>query len=444
MTKKQFIEESKRFGFSHYKAFVAKLGYHERTLDRYKEDDEISKKFVKSFEQYRDGTKPIEKADLGDIKVREIKNTEKKKTDAKKTTQNTKHKTQIKEITQNTENTEIYTETTQKENIGVDISNDEYHASERMSVSKIKVMIDNAKEFESRYIKKDFEQKETDALVIGRLHHTLVMEPHKFNDDYIVLDLPARPVKEDLVNALEDLGGSVEMKENSKGEIVVADTVETLKEKIDQIKKETKKVICTKQQLEIAQATSEKALNSIFELVVNNRSILKAQLRDILSLPKCYVEKTFYGVIEGVEVQVRPDILVNLGAKTDVWFVIDLKTMEVSTPKEFIKQGGNFFWDMQEQFYIEVLKQNEINVKAFYFNCTGKKEWSGAQFHEWGITTKEDAKKIVIAGMRKYKYCVENSIFLESKFDFRNLKFEAITTSEVPAYRQHQLGDLGL
>lgn len=440
MTKKQFIEESKRYGFSDYKDFVAKLGYHQRTLDRFKIDDEISKKFVKSFEQYRDGATPIKKTDLKDIEVAPIVKEEKKRVEK---TQN-KHKTQKTQNTESTQNTKHIIDKTQNDGIGIDIPNEEYHASGKMSVSKIKVMIDNAKEFESRYIIKDFEQKETDALIIGRLHHTLVMEPHKFNDDYIVLDLPARPVKEDLVKALEDLGGSVEMKENSKGDIVVADTVETLKEKIDIIKKETKKVICTKAHLEIAEKTSEKALNSIFELIVGSRSILKAQLRDILALPKCYVEKSFYGVIEGIEVQVRPDILVNLGASTEVWFVIDLKTLEVATPKEFIKQGGNFFWDMQEQFYIEVLKQNGINVKAFYFNCAGKKDFSGAQFHEWGLTTKEDAKKIVIAGMRKYKYCVENSIFLESRFDFRNMKFEAITTSEVPAYRQHQLGDLGI
>ena len=159
---------------------------------------------------------------------------------------------------------------------------------------------------------------------------------------------------------------------------------------------------------------------------------------------KCYVEKTFYGEIDGVEVQVRPDILINLGSKHDIWFVIDLKTLEVATPNMFIKQGGAFFWHLQEAFYREVLAQNKIGVREFYFNCAGKKEFSGASFYEWGQTTKDDAKKVLTAGFKKYNYCTQNNIYLENRFDYKNVKFEAVATLEVPAYIQHQMGDLGL
>jgi hypothetical protein len=110
----------------------------------------------------------------------------------------------------------------------------------------------------------------------------------------------------------------------------------------------------------------------------------------------------------------------------------------------FVKQGGTFFWDMQEQFYLDVLRQNGINPKAFYFNCAGKKEFSGASFFEWGVSTKDEAKKVVKAGFRKYKYCTENNVYLESKFDYVHLRFEAITTLDVPVYRQYTLGDLGV
>lgn len=420
MTKKQFIAEAKRLGFNNYKELVEKVGYHARTLDRFKESDEISKKFEKSFEDYRNGATSAKKQDIGEIVVSAVKD----ETEAKKSV------SQIKKI--------------KDDGIGIDISNKDYHSSGKMSVSKLKVMIDNAKEFQSRYITKDFEQKETDALIVGRLHHTLVMEPHKINDEFIILDLPSRPVKEDYIKALEHLGGELSFRENAKQEMIVSDTIDTLKEKIDSIIEKTQKTICTRAHCELAQSTSEKALNSIFELVVGGRTLLKASLRDLLALPKAYVERTFYGVIDGVEVQIRPDILLNLGAKEDVWFVIDLKTLDVATPKEFTRQGGKFFWDMQEAFYMEVLKQNGINAKAFYFNCTGKKEFSGSQFYEWGISTKDEARKVLKAGFKKYKYCVENNIFIESKFDFKNLKFEAITTLDVPVYRQYTLGDLGV
>lgn len=436
MTKQKFISEAKQLGFNKYQELVAKLGYNARTLSRYKKDDELSSKFVEAFEQYKNDAKPVQKQDLEDID--EVQKPKRKKPQVENV-QEVKEHQHTQEVKQK--------ETTvpkDKKEIGIDISNEDYHSGNKMSVSKLKVMLDNAKEFESRYVKKEIEQKDTDALIVGRLHHTLVLEPHKFDDEYTVVDMPARPVKDDLVDALEKLGGEVELKENGRGEIIVADTVEQLKAKIDKIKGSTKKIVCTKAQYELAQQTSKKALDSWFELVVGGKTILKAQLKQLLELDKCYVEKTFYGEINGVEVQIRPDILINLGLKNDVWFVIDLKTLEVATPNMFVKQGGAFFWDMQEQFYLEVLRQNGINPKAFYFNCAGKKEFSGAGFYEWGVSTKDEAKKVVQAGLNKYKYCMETNLFLEGKFDFTKMKFEPITTVDVPVYRQYTLGDLGV
>lgn len=447
MTKQQFIDEAKRLGFEKHQDLVAKMGYNPRTLSRYKADDNISKKFAQAFEEYKNDAKPVQKQDLKDISKEAIKAPQEQKevkavqsvakTDLKPNKQAIDEKKAPKEV-------EAPAEKEKVQEIGVDISNEDYHNSNNMGVSKLKVMIDNAKEFESKYITKTIEQKETDALIVGKLHHTLVLEPHKFDEDYIVIDMPARPVKDDLVEALETLGGDVDLKENGKGDIVVADTVEGLKKKIEAIKVNTKKTICTKAQFKLAQQTAQKALNSWFELIVSGKTILKAQLKDLLELDKCYVEKTFYGQINGVDVQVRPDILIDLGLKNNIWFVIDLKTLEVATPNMFVKQGGAFFWDMQEAFYLDVLAQNGIVPKAFYFNCAGKKEFSGAGFYEWGVSTKDEAKKVVQAGINKYKYCVENNIFLESKFDYVKMRFEAITTLDVPVYRQYAMGDLGV
>lgn len=442
MTKKHFIDEAKRLGFDNPQDLLKKLGYHERTLSRYKQDGSISKKIEKAFIEYKNDAKPVQKSDLKGIEIAQ----------APKALEAPKAQKQVDDVIDaEIEDFEVEQETptqapkqSEKKEVGIDISNEEYHSSGNMGVSKLKVLIDNAREFEAKYITKTIEQKETDALTVGKLHHTLVLEPHKFDEDYIIIDLPARPVKDDLVDALEALGGDVDLKENGKGDVVVADTVEGLKAKIEKIKLSIKKTVCTKAQYELAKQTSEKALNSWFELIVAGKTLLKAQLRDLLELDKCYVEKTFYGVIDGVKVQSRPDILINLGLKSDIWFVIDLKTLEVATPQMFVKQGGTFFWDMQEQFYLDVLRQNGINPKAFYFNCAGKKEFSGASFFEWGISTKDEAKKVVKAGFRKYKYCTENNVYLESKFDYVHLRFEAITTLDVPVYRQYTLGDLGV
>lgn len=473
MTKLEFIENSKQLGFDKLKDLVVALGYHERTIDRYKQDEQISKKIEQSLNDFKNGvTKTKEVKKVAQNKKTTQKTSEKKvhkKSTQKPTQKITQNKSCVNDCVENIDEkkeTQVVEEHTRenkistpkeikieqieeistpiKKGVGIEISNEDYHNSNNMSVSKLKVLIYNAKEFESKYIKKELEQKDTDALIVGKLHHTLVLESHKFDEEYLIVDLPLRPVKDDLVEALEKLGGEVELRENGKGEIVVADTVEQLKAKIDAIKGKVKKTICTKSQYDLAKSTAEKALNSWFEIVHGGKTLLKAQLKQLLELDKCYVEKTFYGVIDGVNVQIRPDILINLGAKNDVWFVIDLKTLEVATPAMFVRQGGAFYWDMQEQFYLEVLAQNGINAKAFYFNCAGKKDFSGAGFFEWGTSTKDEAKKVVKAGFRKYKFCVENNIFLEAKFDYQNLKFEPIATLEVPVYRQMQFGDLGV
>ena len=416
MTKKEFIAQSVKMGFKRYQDLVLKLGYNERTLSRYKDDALLPDRFINKLEAYKHDAQPIKKKELKDIKIEKAQNEHKKST-----------------------------KLTQKEKcaFGLTISNEDYHNSGKMSTSKLKVLIENAREFKSKYIDKTIDNKATDALIVGRLHHTLVLEPHKFDKDYIVLDLPARPIKNDYIKALEVLGGELDLKE-SKGEMIIADTIDTLKEKIEKQTAQINKTICTKAHLELAQQTAKKALESTFELIVGQQTLLCAQLKDLLQYEKCYVERTFFGNINDVDVQIRPDIIINLGIKNDVWFVIDLKTIDTATPKEFAQQGGKYFWDMQEAFYLEVLRQNGIIPKAFYFNCAGKKEFSGAQFYEWGETSKLEAHKVLRAGLNKYKYCIENNLFLEAKFDYKNLRFEAITTLEVPIYRQYTLGDLGV
>jgi hypothetical protein len=212
MTKQKFIDEAQRLGFEKHQDLVEKMGYNPRTLSRFKVDDNISKKFAEAFEAYKNDAKPVQKEDLK-IVAQEVAETPQKPKEVK-AVQSIEKEEKPKEI-------------------GIDISNEEYHSSNNMGVSKLKVMIDNAKEFEAKYITKTIERKETEALIVGKLHHTLVMEAHRFDEDYLVIDMPARPVKDDLVEALETLGGEVDLKENGKGDIVVADTVESLKKKIE-------------------------------------------------------------------------------------------------------------------------------------------------------------------------------------------------------------------
>lgn len=435
MTKADFKQKSKDIGYDNFKELVEALGYNKRTLDRYKDDKVLSAKFTKRTLDF------IAKIQVG-AKVetpvqKEIKKvTQKEKVVVKKETK--------KEVEAPTPTLKVEVDTQSNNAVGIDIENKEYHSSTKLGSSKVKMILENALEFKQRYITKEYGQSKTDALIIGSVHHTLVSEPQHFNRDYLVLEISSRAVKSELVTALEKLGGKVETKENSKGEIVVADTMDTLKDKIALIKEKSDKTIITTTHLEIAKSTAKKALDSIFTVEVGAKTLLKAKLSEVLELDNCYVERTFYGVIDGVEMQVRPDILVNLSKENHIWFVIDLKTAENATMGMFAQQSSKFYYDIQEYIYREVLRQNGIDVKDFRFCVAGKKEASRSAYYQLHEEDIEDAGKMVSQILKKYKWCKENDIWEEGKFDYQRMRFEPTATVKLPTYRKFQMIDLGV
>lgn len=431
MTKEQFISQAENeLGYISYKDLVVELGYGRRNLDRYKYEDSLNEKFVEKFNEW--------------LSKRTQKTEEPKKEESKPKVEEKQPQQEISKPKIEKNDTQTNLSTQNETQIGIDITNEDYHSSGKLSASKLKLILENAREYQATYITKEIEQSKTDALLIGSLHHTLVLEPHKFNDEYIVLNMPSRPVKQDYIDAVEMLGGTLETRENSKKEIVVADTVDELKVKLDDLKSKTDKTIVTQAQLDIAMTTSEKALESYFVVEAGMKTLLKAKLRDIIELDNCYVEKTFYGVIDGIEIQIRPDLLVNLSKQHKVWFVVDLKTANDATMSMFAQQSSKFYYDIQEYVYREVLRQNGIDVKDFRFCVAGKSEASRSAYYQLDSEDIEDAGQMVKQIIKKYKWCKENDIWEEGKFDYQRLRFEPTATVKLPTYRKFQLIDMGV
>lgn len=329
--------------------------------------------------------------------------------------------------------------------IGERIPNKIYHESDNLSASKLKVILSNPVKFRDMYVTKKAKNKPTDALLVGSIHHTLVLEPERFDNDYIVLGLDSK-LKKDLVEAVEKMGGKdwIERDENSKGEMVVSDTVPSLKEMLNElIEKETRTII-THKQLELAKKTSIKALDSWYVIKENDKTLLKAQLKDVLELDVSHVERTFYGEIDGVSFQVRPDVLMNLGKKKNIWFCMDLKTAEDATMEMFSKQSARFYYDLQEWIYCEILRQNGINVVDFRFCVAGKADTSECAYYQMDKEDIMDAEKIARRAILKYNYCFNNDIWEESRFDFEKMEFDTCSTVRLPTYRKYQLIDMGI
>ncbi len=74
------------------------------------------------------------------------------------------------------------------ENGTYDMPNHVYHQSEGISSSMVKKACESMMLYHGLYISKEIEQSKGDALRFGNLFHTLVLEPEKLYDEYIVLD----------------------------------------------------------------------------------------------------------------------------------------------------------------------------------------------------------------------------------------------------------------
>ena len=63
-----------------------------------------------------------------------------------------------------------------------------YHNANGISSSMVKKGCESMMMFEKTYITKEIIREESDALRFGSLFHTLTLEPHKFEEEFIVLD----------------------------------------------------------------------------------------------------------------------------------------------------------------------------------------------------------------------------------------------------------------
>lgn len=435
MTKEEFIAEAKKLGFKKHKDLSVMLGYGERVLDRYKYTDEINEKFVHKFEhykksfetgvaeQYTPDTTPHHNTQADTQAEPEIKTYVQVMPD-------------IPDVDSAPATMGVMAESF-ADGIGFDISNEDYHASKFLSSSRIKMVLENARLFQAQYITKEKPNKKTDALLVGSLFHTLVLEPHKIEEDYAFVT--GGTLKDEIVADIEAIGGIIERIDNK-----VVDTVPVLKAKFERLKSKSNRTVVTRKNLELAEVIAKRALESAYVIEANGKILLSAKLKDILKMPIAYVERTFYGTIEGECVQIRTDILLNLGKNEDVWFVIDLKSGIDATQAEFAKGSSKYMYDIQQSVYKEVLAQNNIHIVDFRFCVAGKGDYSGTAYYQLDKEDIEDADKIVKAIMKKYKYCKENDTWEEGRFNYQDNRFEPVAIIKLPTYRKFQMIDLGV
>lgn len=308
----------------------------------------------------------------------------------------------------------------------------QYKEHANLGSGQLRMLLDNARKF--RKVQTGELDITTREMELGRVFHCALLEPEKLKDLTIeaeplsntLLDICSRMNTFEKIDVIECTNKNQKIfqeakKEAEKHERRVVITKEE-QEKIDRYLKNKDKVFILKSDLDTIQKWVDKALEI-------------PHFKEIISNSK--KEEVFFGEVDGVGIKARIDCLF-YHSENEV-SVFDPKTMaEECTSHHFARASGDHFYHMQESVYRRVLIQNDLNIREFHFVGVSKKEWSGANYFQHGEKSRYIGDKWVEAAINKYKYCLENNIWLESDFNFNYNKFEIVSTVEIPAYTQNK------
>jgi exodeoxyribonuclease VIII len=207
----------------------------------------------------------------------------------------------------------------------VDISNDEYHASEGYSKSALVLFKQSQIKFYHEYILKQKEQKQNDDLLLGTLVHSLVLEPETIKKNYHVYEHISR-TKND---------GKAQAKE------------------LEQLEKQG--IILVKK------SVFDEAV--VMANMVLNNSISKSIIEQSAK------EKSLYWVDEltGLTFKSRPDLLGNKISG-------DLKTCKDITNYGFSKSCLDWGYFLQAGMAKLAMQANDLDFERFVFICISKTE----------------------------------------------------------------------
>lgn len=229
------------------------------------------------------------------------------------------------------------------------ISNADYHASEGISRSALMKFKKCPALYWHEYLNPDYVKPEsTQNMFLGSLVHTLVLEPEKFNDEYIV-----EPIYDPLpkVGLLKDLGREEYDRQKAQREAVsVANDM--LKDKFNE--QAEGKII-------VSRETYDKACSMQDAVLKNNECMDLIDGADI--------EKSIFFTHQptGLQCKVRPD----------AWMgsvVTDLKTCYDASYRTFQSEAMRYGYFLQAGMIYRALQSINQSLDEFVFICVEKNE----------------------------------------------------------------------
>jgi len=231
-------------------------------------------------------------------------------------------------------------------------SNEFYHSQkEYVSSSTLKSV---AKRSVFHHI--NSEMKETEALLVGSAFHTLVLEPHLFDEEFFVMPKFDRRTKSGKQKA-----HAIESEMIAQGKKCITEPN--------------------------------------YNMIVNMRN-------SIMNNPVCSniltggePEVSFYVEdFHGIKVRVRPDYL----GKD---YVVDLKSCQDASPKSFLGDIYKYGWKIQAAFYADVL-----GMDKFYFLASEKKGPYACQLYLMSEKSMEEGRQQYLRAIELWKEYLETDI----------------------------------
>jgi exodeoxyribonuclease VIII len=238
------------------------------------------------------------------------------------------------------------------------MTNEDYHADKHyFSSSQIKHALTSPAHFKHFVLDKNSKQKSTSAMELGTLIHTVVLEPHTFDDNYIVYD----------------------------GDTNADGSVPRASARLLENKHPLHKVVSKKWY-----ETACKARMNIESYPAANNLIYS---KDAEYEPSYFAECPD----TGLKLRVRPD-MIDLGNGV----IVDLKTTSAKSKYEFMKDATyNYHYDLSAYMYLYVVYLLTGKQCDFYFFTVGKEDFVPVAVYKASNTFLE-------AGKSKFFKAIEN------------------------------------
>ena len=264
------------------------------------------------------------------------------------------------------------------------ISNESYHASEGVSRSQLMDLSRTPAHFYHKHLNPNYVKPATPpAFLLGSMVHTMTLEPHLFNHEYMIKPelAPMPPALR-----LKDVGRT--QFEVNKYE---RDTIAIANEKL-------------MADFQLMSANKQVITNSTYEQASAMRDAVWSDSTAQELVNSGLVERSIYfeDKATGIQMKARPDIMVGpIG--------IDLKTTVDGSPRAFSHSASNYGYYEQAAFCHKAMASIGVEMEGFIFVCVEKTEPYCISIHELDAEAIDYGIELVDDLMLKLKDCLNSN-----------------------------------